>query len=130
MKPRLLTTRRAEYIPAPYFGKNESGCTPIGDRVLVRPDIAASSSGNIKLPQEVQDRAQLAGGTGVLIARGDDAFFWNTDRTKLWSGYRPSEGDRVYFERYAGKVILGDDGVEYRLMDDKCIGGVQKKAGK
>jgi len=127
MQPRLLTTRKAEYIPAPYFGKNESGCIPIGDRVLVRPDIAASMSGAIRLPDEVQDRAQLAGSSGVLIALGDDAFTWNGDRTRPWSGYKPIVGDRIYFDRYAGKVILGNDGVEYRLMDDKCVGGVQAK---
>ena len=127
MKARLLSIKKAEYIPAPYFGKNESGCIPLGDRVLVRPDIAMEKTqGGIEIPDDVQGRAQLAATTGVVIAVGDDAFVWNYDKTRPWGGYKPIEGDRVYFDRYAGKVILGNDGVEYRLMDQVSIGGVQK----
>lgn len=126
MKPRLLSLKQAEYIPAPYSGKNESGCVPLGDRVLVRPDIASEIVGSFKMPDEVVERAQLSGSTGVLIESGEDAFAWNFDRSRPWSGYKPKSGDRIYFDRYAGKVILGDDGVEYRLMDDKCVGGVRK----
>lgn len=129
MKARLLSIRKAEYIQAPYFGKNESGCKPVGDRVLVRPDIAADkfADGKLSLPDDVVDRAQLAGSSGVLVELGDDAFAWNSDRSRPFSGDKPTLGDRVYFDKYAGQVILGDDGVEYRLMDDKCIGGVRKK---
>ena len=126
MQRKILSIQKAEYIPAPYFGKNESGCTPLGDRVVVRPDIAATKVGNVELPDAVTERTQLSGTTGVLIEAGEDAFAWNFDRSRPWSGYKPQAGDRIYYDRYAGKVILGKDGVEYRLMDDKCIGGVQK----
>lgn len=131
MQPKILSIKRAEYIDAPYFGKNESGCLPLGDRVLIRPDIAAGSikmgKEDFIIPEEIRDRAQLSGSTGVVIDLGEDAFRWNFDRSRPWQGYRPVAGDRIYFDRYAGKEILGDDGQTYRLMDDKCIGGVQKK---
>jgi co-chaperonin GroES (HSP10) len=97
----------------------------LGDRVLILPDTAASVVGKIQLPDDVRERAQLSGSTGVIIQIGDDAFTWNFDRSRPWAGYRPKAGDRIYFDRYAGKEILGDDGHVYRLMDDKCIGGVQ-----
>lgn len=126
MQPKILSLKKAEYIDAPYFGKNDSGCTPIGDRVLVRPDIAAAKVGELHIPDDIRDRAQLSGSTGVIIELGDDAFAWNFDRSRPWSGYKPQAGDRIYFDRYSGKEILGDDGQTYRLMDDKCIGGVQK----
>jgi len=126
MQPKILSVRRVEYIPAPYFGKNQSGCVPVGDRVLVRPDIAAAKSGSLDLPDDVVERAQLSATSGVIIELGDDAFKWNADRTRPFDGYRPQTGDRVYYDRYAGKVILGDDNVEYQLMDDKCIGGIRK----
>ena len=126
LNPKVLSVRRAEYIPAPFFGKNESGCVPIGDRVLVRPDIAAEQSGALKLPDAVVERAQLSASSGVIVALGDDAFSWNFDRTRPFAGDKPKAGDRVFFDVYAGKVILGDDGVEYRLIDDKCVGGVRK----
>ena len=125
LNPKVLAVRRAEFIPAPFFGKNESGCKPIGDRVLIRPDIAAASSGSIELPQDVVERAQLASSSGVIIGLGDGAFSWNSDRTRPFEGEKPKAGDRVFFDRYAGKVILGDDCVEYRLMDDVAIGGVR-----
>lgn len=127
MQPKVLSIKRAEYIPAPYMGSNQSGCTPLGDRVLVRPDIAASKVGELHIPDDIRDRAQLSGSTGVVIELGEDAFRWNFDRSRPWQGYRPVAGDRIYFDRYAGKEILGEDGQTYRLMDDKCIGGVQKK---
>lgn len=126
MKPRLLSVRRAEYIPAPFFGKNESGCTPIGDRVLIRPDIAASTSGGIEIPDEVVDRAQLSSTSGVIVELGDDAFSWNSSKTRPFGGEKPVAGSRVYYDKFAGKIILGDDGVEYTLMDDASIGGVRK----
>jgi chaperonin GroES len=126
LNEKILNVRRAQYIPAPFFGKNESGCIPIGDRVLVRPDIAAETSGNLKLPDSVVERAQLSASSGVIVALGDDAFTWNFDRTRPYGGEKPQVGDRVFMDVYAGKVILGDDGVEYRLIDDKCVGGVRK----
>lgn len=126
MQPKILSVRRVEYIPAPFFGENKSGCSPVGDRVLVRPDIAAHKAGAIDLPDDVVERAQLSATSGVIVELGDDAFKWNADRTRPFDGYRPKAGDRVYYDRYAGKVILGDDNVEYQLMDDKCIGGIRK----
>lgn len=125
MQSKILSVRKAEYLPAIYSGKNESGCTPLGDRVLILPDTAASMVGKIQLPDDVRERAQLSGSTGIIIELGDDAFKWNFDRSRPWAGYRPKAGDRIYFDRYAGKEILGDDDNTYRLMDDKCIGGVQ-----
>lgn len=126
LNQKILSIRRQEYIPAPFFGENESGCVPIGDRVLVRPDIAASKSGSLDLPDAVVDRAQLSASSGVIVALGDDAFTWNFDRTRPYGGEKPKVGDRIFMDIYAGKIILGDDGVEYRLIDDKCVGGVRK----
>jgi co-chaperonin GroES (HSP10) len=126
LSPKVLNVQRVEYIPAPWFGENRSGCEPIGDRVLIQPDIAAGSAGSIKFTDEMVDRMQLSASSGVIVACGEDAFAWNSDRTRPFSGYRPKAGDRVHFEKYAGKEIVGDDGVKYRLCDDKAIGGVKK----
>jgi co-chaperonin GroES (HSP10) len=127
LNPKVLSVNRVEYLPSIYSGKNASGVTPVGDRVLVLPDMAmAKSQGNIQLPDDVVERMQLSSSSGVIVAIGDDAFAWNSDRTRPFGGYKPKEGDRVHFERYAGKEIVGDDGVKYRLVDDKAIGGVKK----
>lgn len=127
MQPKILSVKRVEYAPAPYFGKNESGRVPLGDRVLIRPDIAlGTSQGGVELPQDIQQRMQLSSSSGVVVELGDGAFRWNFDRSRPWEGYKPKPGDYVDFERYAGKVVVGDDGNEYRVVDDKSIGSVKR----
>jgi chaperonin GroES len=73
------------------------------------------------------ERMQLAAITGVIVECGEEAFKWNADRTRPYEGYKPQPGDRVIFEKYAGKPILGDDAKHYRIMDDKAIGGIKKR---
>ena len=128
MQPRVLKQFHVEYVPALFFGKNLSGWSPIGDYILVRPDmVAKKSSGGVELPDDVADRMELAAITGVIIECAEEAFKWNADRTRPFEGYKPKAGDRIIFEKYAGKPIIGDDGVHYRIMEDKCIGGVEKR---
>lgn len=128
MQPKVLSVKRVEYADAPYFGTNQSGRVPLGDRVLIRPDIALTKTqGGIELPDDIKDRMQLSSSSGVVVELGDGAFRWNFDGTRPWEGYRPQPGDHVDFERYAGKVVMGDDGNEYRVVDYKSIGCVRKK---
>lgn len=127
LNPKVLSVSRVEYLPAIYAGKNNSGCIPVGDRVLILPDMAmARSQGNIQLPDDVVERMQLSSSSGVIVEVGEDAFAWNSDRTRPFGGYKPKPGDRVHFEKYAGKEIVGDDGVKYRIIDDKSVGAVKK----
>lgn len=124
MQPRLQMTTKAKYVPAPYSGTNESGVIPVGDRVLVKPDVAAAEANGIYFTEEHVERMTLAAETGVLVAVGAEAFRWNSDRTRLWEGAKPEIGQRVFFERYAGMEARGSDGAIYRVMDDKCIGAL------
>lgn len=127
MQPKILRTVHAEYLPAIFLGTNKSGWEPALDRILVRPDkVLAKSTGGVELPDDLIERLQLAAVTGVVVAVGDDAFKWNADGTRPFEGYKPKPGDRVIFEKYAGKPILGEDGGDYRILDYKSIGGVQK----
>lgn len=127
MQSKVLKQVHAEFTPAIYNGVNTSGWFPIGDYVLVRPDtVANKTSGNVELPDDIVERLELAAITGVIVECGDQAFKWNADRTRPFEGRKPKEGDRVIFEKYAGKPILGVDGAHYRIMDDKAIGGIKK----
>jgi co-chaperonin GroES (HSP10) len=129
MQPKLVKQMHVEYVPAPYLGANRSGWSPIGDYVLVQPDaIAMKSSGGIELPDDIAERMQLAAITGVIVECGEEAFKWNADRTRPYEGSKPQAGDRVIFEKYAGKPILGEDGITYRILEDKSIGGIKRKA--
>lgn len=124
MEPKLVKTRLAEYVPAEFSGKNESGIHPVGDRVLVLPDQASkTSSGLIHFTDEQISRNAEAAETGVIVEAGQEAFIWNSDRSRKWeSADKPKVGTRVAFDRYAGGFYHGKDGQMYRLMDDKCIG--------
>lgn len=122
---KRLMTPLGEYVPAQWIGANLSGIVPIGDRVLVLPDKApATSTGGIQFTETQQDRDGKAAETGVLVAVGDGAWTWNSDRSRPFDGTKPEVGQRVWFERYAGSEQYGVDGVMYRLMLDKCIGAI------
>lgn len=126
MQPRLLKTIQAEYVQETYSGKNLSGWKPVGDRVLVKSDkVAETNSGGIIIPDDMQSRMNMASTTGVVIELGDDAFKWNSDRTRPFEGSVPKVGQRIVHVKYAGVEIIGTDGEIYRMMDDKEIGGIQ-----
>ena len=124
-----IKTDLGEFDVEPWNGRNESGFNPEGDRVLVLPDqCAAQSSGGILLPEEVIERISMAAETGVLVAMGPEAFYWNADRTRPRQSAPPAVGSRVYFERYSGGLLHGKDGRIYRVCDDKSIGAVELPA--
>lgn len=126
MQPKLLKTGLSEYVPQQWSGTNQSGAVPLGDYVLVMPDLAAEqSSGGVFIDPRTVERHTLAAETGILVAMGDQAFGWNADRSRRWEGSRPNIGQRVYFTRYAGQVILGADGRTYRVFEDKNIGATR-----
>lgn len=126
MTPKLLLmTPLGHYAPAEWDGENTSGITPMGDRVLILPDGAASeTAGGISVTDEMQARMSEAAETGILVALGEDAWLWNSDRSRKYEGAKPQPGQRVIFERYAGSYHHAGDGRKYRLMDDKCVGGL------
>lgn len=125
LNPKVLPNRPQQYLPAVWNGKNTSGCIPIGEKILVKPDIAVSqSAGGVLMPDDFKERMQLSTQSGVIVSIGDDAFTWNADRSRPFNGYKPKIGDRVYYERYAGAIVNGDDGHDYRLIEDKQIGAI------
>ena len=121
----LIMTPLAQYEPADWNGKNESGMLPIGDYVLLVPDKAPEQSGGgVLFTDQKRDIDGQAAETGVLVAAGENAWKWNADRSRPFDGTKPQVGQRVWFERYAGFTHHGKDGVAYRLLIDKCISAV------
>ena len=116
---------------------NRSGVTPCGDRVVVLPDaIEEVTPGGIIIPQKDRDKHQLGQVTGMLVAIGPDAWVHTTTIVKRLidgqlkiveqktSGYsKPfaQVGDRVCFARYTGLPFDGEDGKQYRLLNDEDI---------
>lgn len=122
MEPRLIKNLHADYIPAVWNGKNESGIRTVGKTVLVLMDeCSPMTTGGIELPPDVIERMSMASESGILIAAAEGAFLLNEDNTP-WSGEKPKPGDRLYIDKYAGKQVKGRDGRTYRLMDYGSIG--------
>ena len=102
---------------------NTSGYDPIDMRVLVKPDpVATKTAGGLLLTDETIERDQWAVTRGTLVAAG--ACAW--DEAKRIRGFVPPEiGARVMFGKYTGnsngKGFKGDDGEDYRLMNDEDI---------
>ena len=117
---------------------NKSGFFPCGDRVVVLPDkVERITKGGIIIPEKEGDKHQLAQVTGVLVAVGPDAWINQitiTERKMGNGGWREIErktcgysgpfakvGDRVCFARYNGLPFDGEDGKQYRLLNDEDI---------
>lgn len=129
MQPRLLKTSYAQYVPAEWGGQNLSGWNAYGDRILVLTDRAPETTGgNIMLPESIRQNHDEAAITGVLIACGSDAFVWNSDRSRRLEGDKPMPGDRIMFQKYAGELLFGEDDQLYRVMEDRAIGAIMRRA--
>ncbi len=122
--PGLVRSLHAEFIPAPWDGVDTSGIRVVGKCVLVLVDECAPvSSGGIHFTPDAIEKLSAGCETGCLVAVSPGAFLLNEDMTP-WAGVRPKPGDRVYIEKYAGKMVRGKDERKYRLMDYGCIGAI------
>jgi chaperonin GroES len=102
--------------------QNPSGINPTEFRVLVRPEkVEERTAGGIIIPDQTKDRDQYAVMKGTLIAMSPVAFSYAEwpEGTPL-----PKAGDMVLYEKYAGALVKGKDGVEYRVINDKDIHAV------
>lgn len=96
---------------------NRSGITPVECRILVLPDETDKvTPGGIMLPGAVSDRNDLAQTIGIMVAKGASAFCDWQDA--------PENGQKVYIAKYAGLLIKGDDGRDYRLCDDRDVAAI------
>jgi chaperonin GroES len=120
----MVQNLNAEFVPSDWSGVDTSGIRVVGKCVLVLVDECAPvTSGGIHLTPDMIEKFSAGCETGRLVAVSAGAFLLNEDMTP-WSGLKPRPGDRVYIEKYAGKMIRGSDGKRYRIMDYSCIGAV------
>lgn len=102
------------------------GIEPIEFKVLVEPHkVQERTKGGIVLPEVVLEKDQHASMEGIIAAVSPLAFTYEE-----WpKGYaKPVAGDTVIFARYSGITVKGNDGVEYRLMNDKDVVAVRRSA--
>ncbi len=105
-------------------GINTSGMQPVEYKILIAPEvIEETSQGGIILATKTTEREAMAQVKGTLVAIGGNAF-------EDWKGMTPEVGDLIWFAKYAGYVVKGDDGKDYRLANDKdCSAIIERKAG-
>lgn len=106
---------------------NPSGILPTEFKVLVRPDDSEDEmlaqyktlkASGFKFADDAKERHDFAAVTGRLIAVSPVAFTYETfpEGTRL-----PKPGDKVVIAKYAGVMIKGKDGVDYRIVNDKDV---------
>lgn len=105
------------------------GLTPIKYRVIVRPEhddgtITTASGFTLLKPDQTTERDQMSVVEGEIIAVSPMAFTWDE-----WpkDAPPPKAGDWVVFASYSGKLIKGNDGEEYRIMNDDDIMAVRDR---
>lgn len=117
--------------------KNKSGIEPKGDRVLVKPDeVEEVTEGGIVIPLQAKDRHQVSACYGYIVAMGADCWQHAIERTYKVNGTRKelveektkgyvepfaSVGDRVAWAAYSGVSNTGEDGIEYKVLNDVDI---------
>jgi len=98
---------------------NKSGICPVEVKVLIKPNpIEVKTKGGIIMPEQTREKEKHAQVEGILVAVGANAF---TDPDWL---EHPKVGQTVLYDKYAGCTVIGKDGEEYRLINDKEIGAV------
>lgn len=103
---------------------NEAGINPVGHRVLVRPEeVERKTASGIILDAKTVMMEDMAQTQGTVVALGDTC--WD-DQPTPWA----KVGDFVMFGKYAGVVYEGNDGVKYRVLNDKDIVAVLDKKEK
>lgn len=120
----LAKAGKLKFQKLPSIGELAHGIAPHEFNVLVLPRTleAQSASGLITIPEELLEREQDAVVEGMLAAVSPAAFSyaeWPKDLPP------PQVGQHVYFRRYAGIWVDGDDGRRYRIMGDKEIVAVR-----
>ena len=100
------------------------GFYPVEYNVIIAPEETETvTKGGLFLPDRVKETEDLAQVRGLLVDASPLAFNfddWPADRIDR----RPKAGDHVIYAKYAGILITGDDGREYRLAKDKDIAAV------
>lgn len=92
---------------------------PLGHRVLIDPNFEGDTirEGALKDFQFVGESVEMeraATQIGVIVAIGPTA----------WKDFHPGEpwakvGDKIYFAKYAHKVVKGEEEKEYFLINDE-----------
>jgi co-chaperonin GroES (HSP10) len=105
----------------PALTECDPGFRPTEYNILIAPEELQEKIGSLYLPEQTKEKEGMALMRGRLIAASPLAFTYSD----AWAdGERPKPGDAVIFAKFAGVLIEGRDGKEYRLAKDKDLAAV------
>ena len=93
---------------------NESGWRPAGRAILVLPDDITEKKSMIELPKTLTDRTKMMQDRATVIAVGNEA--WIEEKEA-----RAKPGDKVILAAYSGYLLAGEDGKQYRFINERDI---------
>lgn len=94
--------------------RNPSGRKPVGHAVLVEPCDENLKTTLIKIPDAVRARYQTIENEVRVIEVGSEA--WVEERVP-----RALPGQKVMITAFAGAMVMGKDGRQYRMINDRDI---------
>lgn len=112
-----ITIVPGKFTLVPADEMNPSGILPTEFKCLLRPIETPDKIGSILLPDEAKEKEKFATQEGILIAVSPAAFNYDG----MVREQAPKPGDRVLYAKYAGFTRKGNDGVDYRIVNDKDI---------
>ena len=93
---------------------NTSGIVPLDLVALVYPDpVESKTPGGIIIPEITQDKQKYHVQKATLIAAGKSCF-------AQWIE-QPEPGARVLIAQYAGTLLKGNDGKDYRVIRNEDL---------
>jgi chaperonin GroES len=106
----------------PSLSECNPGIKPTEYNVLIVPeDTEQVTAGGIILATTTKEANDIATMKGRLVAVSPHAFTYADN----WpDGTMPQVGDAVLYAKYAGTLITGADGKEYRLAKDKDVAAI------
>lgn len=113
-------------IPHDFDDVLSHGIVPVEYKVVIRPVKAVErTKGGIMLPEQVIEKDQHAAIEGEIVALSPFAFTYEE-----WpiGARKPRIGDTAIFARYSGNTIKGNDGTDYRIMNDKDVIAVRRSS--
>jgi len=117
-----MKTGVQERASIPSLSECDPGLRPSEFNVLVLPEaVEEKTKGGIILPSAAQDQQSAAGQRGRLIAVSPVAY----DFAEFGED-KPKVGDVILFAKYAGTIVKGLDGRDYRVMKDRDVMAVEE----
>lgn len=90
-------------------GVNETGLHPLGHAILIQPD-ASQLSSIIQLPEDQRNKELMNMTIGKIVEIGPSA--WMDEPVP-----RAFPGEMVVISKFAGAIVVGKDGMPYRMVN-------------